>query len=116
MNARVANRLPAETHDLVFAGNSSCRVSLARDPETGVPVELVLKPTGTAGKSGGTKDIIFADLDVAMRFQRGRDPTRLLGPPAWLTSIAEIVALPVFGETWDNYRASKVCVNEPIAL
>jgi hypothetical protein len=74
-SGRVANRLPAETSDVTLAGCYPVRISLARDPVTGVPVEVVLKPTGTAGKSGGTMDIIFADLGVALsRALQGRDP------------------------------------------
>ncbi len=75
MTERVASRLPAETFDLVLGGSYPCRVSLARDPVTGAPVEIVLKPTGSAGKSGGSLDLIFFDLGVALsRALQGRDP------------------------------------------
>ena len=75
MSDRVANCLPAETFDLVLGEAYACRVSLARDPKTGAPVEIVLKPTGSAGKSGGSLDLIFFDLGVALsRALQGRDP------------------------------------------
>jgi hypothetical protein len=72
----VPDRLPAETYDLMLGNDYACRVSLARDPATGQPVEIVLKPTGSAGKSGGSLDLIFFDLGVALsRALQGRDPS-----------------------------------------
>lgn len=69
------NRLPADTYDLVLGESYPCRMSIARDPRSDEVVEIVLKPSGTAGKSGGSLDLIFFDLGVALsRALQRRDP------------------------------------------
>jgi len=41
----------------------------------GRPVEIVLKPTGSAGRSDGSLNLIMFDLGVALsRALQGRDP------------------------------------------
>ncbi len=70
----IPGRLEADTFDLVLGGDYPVRLSVARD-KAGVPVEVVLKPSGAAGKSGGSLDLIFFDLGIALsRALQGRDP------------------------------------------
>ena len=71
----IPGRLPADTFDLVLGEAYPVRMSIARDPATGEAVEVVLKPSGTAGKSGGSLDLIFFDLGIALsRALQRRDP------------------------------------------
>jgi len=80
---KAANRLPAETFDLVLGEAYPCRISIARDPATLQPVEVVLKPSGSVGKSGGSLDLIFFDLGIALsRTLQGRDPATGAAMPA----------------------------------
>lgn len=70
-----ATRLPADTYDLTLGESYPVRVSIARDPVSGNAVEIVLKPTGSAGKSGGSLDLIFFDLGISLsRLLQHRDP------------------------------------------
>lgn len=70
----VPGRLQADTFDLVLGESYPLRLSVARD-KAGRAVEIVLKPSGSAGKSGGSLDLIMFDLGISIsRALQGRDP------------------------------------------
>jgi hypothetical protein len=72
--SRAPNRLQADSFDVVLADAYPLRMTIAWDRK-GIPTEIVLKPTGTAGKSGGSLDLMYFDLGVMLsRLIQRRDP------------------------------------------
>jgi len=69
-----AGRLSADSYDVTLAESYPACLSVARD-RAGNVVEIVIKPRGNTGKSGGGIEIIMADLGIALsRILQGRNP------------------------------------------
>ncbi len=61
----VHGRLQAESQEVLLAGHYAACLSIARDRD-GNALEIVIKPRGECGKSGGGIELIFQDLGIAL--------------------------------------------------